>query len=227
MKRTNLAWLALILISSILSFASDKAQCANIAPGLKAIDEYTVVGNKSFLTGYQALNSDGTINVVIEIPAGTTAKWEVTKPDGALEWKFKKGKPRVVKYLAYPGNYGMVPQTLLPEELGGDGDPLDVIVLGPAVPRGSVVNAKVLGVLKLIDRGEQDYKIIAVFKKSPLHKANNLRELNSRFPGATTIVEIWFLNYKGPGKMKSKGYGEVNEAMKVINTAVEAFSTQK
>ena len=46
-------------------------------------------------------------------------------------------KPREVKYLGYPGNYGMIPRTLLPKELGGDGDPLDVIVLGPAVERGS------------------------------------------------------------------------------------------
>ena len=57
-------------------------------------------------------------------------------------WEFKDGKPRIVKYLGYPGNYGMVPKTLLPENLGGDGDPLDVIVLGPQVERGSVIKCK-------------------------------------------------------------------------------------
>ena len=74
---------------------------------------------------------------MIEIPTGTTAKWEVVKPSGELRWEFDQGRPRVVRYLGYPGNYGMIPRTLLPKEEGGDGDPLDVVVLGPAVPRGS------------------------------------------------------------------------------------------
>jgi len=55
----------------------------------------------------------------------------VKKPDGIMKWAFEDGKPRVIKYLAYPGNYGMIPRTLLPKELGGDGDPLDIIMLGP------------------------------------------------------------------------------------------------
>ncbi len=105
-------------------------QAETIAPNLRLIDSYTIVGPKNFLTDYEPVNRDGTINVVVEIPTGTTAKWEVTKPDGKLQWEFKRGKPRVVKYLGYPGNYGMLPRTLLAKEDGGDGDPLDVIVLG-------------------------------------------------------------------------------------------------
>lgn len=41
-----------------------------------------------------------------------------------MKWEFKKGKPRVVSYLGYPGNYGMIPKTLLSKESAGDGDPL-------------------------------------------------------------------------------------------------------
>ena len=72
---------------------------------------------------------------IVEIPAGACEKWEV-KLDGVMRWDMKDGKPRHVKYLGYPCNYGMVPRTMLGKELGGDGDPLDVLMLGPAVPRG-------------------------------------------------------------------------------------------
>ena len=99
----------------------------------EAKDPYTKKGENNYLTGYEAVHDDGDINVVVEIPTGSVQKWEVDKTSGNLKWEFVDGKPREVKYLGYPGNYGMIPRTLLPKELGGDGDPLDVIVLGPAV----------------------------------------------------------------------------------------------
>lgn len=193
------------------------------AAGLRAVDAYTLVGSKSLLNGYQPQNADGSINVVVEIPTGTNGKWEVSKKDGSLRWEFKNGQPRVVKYLGYPGNYGMIPGTLLPKSLGGDGDPLDVIVLGPAVPRGSVVSAKVVGVLKLLDGGEQDDKIIAVMTGTPLAAVNSIAELDAQFPGVTTIVETWFTFYKGRGEMQSLGFGEADTAQKVIDAAIAAF----
>ena len=191
----------------------------NIAPGLRFIDPYTLAGEKNFLTDYQPRASDGLVRVVIEIPAGTNAKWEVMKPDGVLAWEKKKDKPRVVKYLAYPGNYGMIPGTL-----GGDGDPLDAIVLSHALARGSVVKVKVIGVLKLIDTGEQDDKLIAVLPSGPLGKVDDLAELEKKFPGVKTIVEIWFQNYKGPGRMESQGYADSAAAQSVLITAIQAFA---
>ena len=110
---------------------------ASYGAGLTTVDPFTLQGHGNILTDYPALNENsGTINVVIEIPAGTAAKWEVDKRDGALRWEIEDGRPRVVRYLGYPGNYGMVPRTLLPEEVGGDGDALDVLVLGPALEHG-------------------------------------------------------------------------------------------
>ena len=53
---------------------------------------------------------------MVEIPAGSNDKWEVDKTSGALYWEQEDGKPRVVQYLAYPGNYGMIPRTSLPHE---------------------------------------------------------------------------------------------------------------
>ena len=117
----------------------------------------------------------------------------------------------------------MVPQTLLPFEAGGDGDPLDIILLGPPIDQGEVAIAKLIGVLKLEDGGEQDDKLIAVQVNSPLKKADSIEELDERFPGISQILELWFTNYKGKGKMKSKGFGDLQEAEKILNTASEHY----
>ncbi len=222
-KMVILLLIGALAVPSVAFARQQQQDVVKSAPGLKAVDHYTLVGSKHLLTGYEALNTDGDINVVVEIPTGTTAKWQVTPDDGALKWEFKNGKPRIVKYLGYPGNYGMIPRTLLPEELGGDGDPLDVIVLGPAVHRGSVVKAKLLGVLKYLDAGEQDDKLFAVLFDTPLYEANSLKELDEKFPGVTSIIEIWFSHYKGPGIMEFKGYGDKKEAREILNAAIKAF----
>lgn len=198
-------------------------QAENIAPNLRLVDPYTITGPTNLLTDYEPINRDGTVNVVVEIPTGTTAKWEVTKPDGKLQWEFKKGKPRVVKYLGYPGNYGMLPRTLLAKEDGGDGDPLDVIVLGEAMPRGAVVKARVVGVLKLLDGGEVDDKIVAVLASSPLAGIKTPDEMKTHFPGVLSIVRTWFENYKGPGEITSNGYAGPVEAMKTIKAAAATY----
>ena len=158
------------------SLAADlcKTPCG-IAPELKYNDPYTLLSQKNLLKDYPSKDSFGNVQAVIEVPAGRTEKWEVDKEDGNLKWNFKKGKPRVLKYIGYPGNYGMVPRTLLPKELGGDGDPLDIILLGPPLNRGDVVSAKLMGVLKLLDNREQDDKLIAVQFNSPLKKSNSLK----------------------------------------------------
>lgn len=194
-----------------------------LAEGLSFSDPYTIVGEKNFLTDIEPLTPDGELNAVVEIPAGTTAKWEVTRPDGMLRWEFKNEKPRVVKYLGYPGNYCTVPRTLLPKEFGGDGDPLDLLVLGPAVPRGSLVKTKLIGVLRMLDEGEQDDKLIAVLAGSPLYEAKSIKELDDMFPGVTTIVETWFVHYKGSDEIESRGYGDVDEARTILDASIMAF----
>ena len=117
----------------------------------------------------------------------------------------------------------MVPRTLLPKELSGDGDPLDIILLGPPLNRGDVVSAKLIGVLKLLDNGEQDDKLIAVQLNSPLKKSNSLKELDEQFPGIKEILEQWFTNYKGNGKVQSNGFGNLEEAEKILKEASEQF----
>ncbi len=224
MKKFAILFCILAMIISGNLFAQQpQIPVEPVAPGLEMVDQYTIVGEKHLINDYEPLYADGDVNVIVEIPTGTTAKWEITPEDGALRWEFKKGKPRIVKYLGYPGNYGSIPRTLLPKELGGDGDPLDVIVIGPSVPRGTVLKAKLIGVLKMWDGGEQDDKLIAIMAESPLYEANNMKELDEKFPGVSQIIEIWFSSYKGPGEIETRGYGDSLEARQVLDASIKTF----
>jgi inorganic pyrophosphatase len=170
------------------------------AAAMKKKDNFTIVG-KEKLMALKAMSVDGSVRAIVEIPSGTSAKWEVSKDDPkAVYWELKNNKPRVINYLAYPANYGSIPGTALPKELGGDGDPLDVIVLGQAVPRGEVVDTRVIGVLKMLDGGEQDDKLIAVLaKNSPFSHIKSMAQLDTEFAGVSQIINLWFANYKvGP-----------------------------
>ena len=191
--------------------------------GMISVDRYTLAGEKHLVRDYSPIDPSGNINVVVEIPTGTTEKWEVDKTTGELRWEIRNGNPRIVNYIGYPGNYGMIPATLLPKNMGGDGDPLDVLVLGSALPRGSIISARAIGVLKLLDRGEQDDKIIAVMADSQWDKVTSMEELEQQFEGVSEIIEIWFSNYKGPGKMESQGFADVAQARNIIRAAIDAY----
>jgi inorganic pyrophosphatase len=141
-----------------------------------------------------------------------------------MRWDMKDDEPRHVKYLGYPCNYGMVPHTVLGKELGGDGDPLDMLVLGPALPRGTVAAVQVIGLIHLIDGGEKDDKLIAVPKGSPLARATTLAQLDELFPGITAILATWFENYKGKDALQCQGFGGPEEADALLTAAVESFS---
>ena len=195
-----------------------------IAPGTQLIDFQTLKGSKNFFSGYPARANKNLINVVIEIPAGQNAKWEVSEKDGKMHWEIKKGKPRLVSYLPYPFNYGMAPSTLQTTETGGDGDPIDVAVLGSSIPRGAIAKVKVIGVLSLKDDGARDDKLLAVAENSPFRNLESLTELKSKFPGVLDIIETWFVNYKGPGRIVSNGYLGKTEAQKLLNEAIEGFN---
>lgn len=224
-------FLVILLLSGALSPVQEKSvdpnsfprSCVPLAEGLGFADNLTVRAPKSFLHDYPARADGGLVNAVVEIPAGACEKWEV-KLDGVMRWDMKDGKPRNVKYLGYPCNYGIVPRALLGEELGGDGDPLDMLVLGPSLPRGTVLPVQVIGLIHLVDDGDMDDKLIAVQEGSSLAKATNMAELEDSFPGITTILETWFENYKGPGALQCKGFGDKAEAEKLLDQALESFA---
>lgn len=143
-----------------------------------------------------------------------------------MAWDFKDGKPRVIKYIGYPGNYDFIPRTALPKKLGGDDEPLDVIVLGDPAPRGSVLETRLIGVLKFMDNGEQDDTLIAVHVGSPPSAFSNIKNLNDmrkNFPGVIKIIRTFFQNYKGPGELEFKGIGSVMYAKNVLKTAHPSY----
>jgi len=197
------------------------------SPFVVAKGSYTLVGEKGFIDGYPAQNKDGSINVVVVIPAGSNAKWEVDKTKEDLRWELNHGEPRVVQYLAYPVNYGMVPKTFSSKKAGGDGDPLNVLILGGAIPRGSVVAARLIGVLKLLDEGQKDDNLIAVTAHRPFQEVMSMKDLKKKFPGTTEILKIWFSYYKGAGNVKIIGYGSKRSAKKTLEFAIKEYKRKK
>jgi inorganic pyrophosphatase len=215
----------------------DKAEGAEV----KYLDAWTLKGERNFLTGYPAVNADGTANVAVEIPTGTSEKWETctssaaadpvafprcgeAKPGRQMVHEVKKGARRIVSYLGYPGNYGSIPRTQ-----GADGDPLDIIAIGPKHDRGTVIPVKVVGVVRCDDGGDQDDKIIALTADSPLFaKVNSLADLNKQAVNGAEIIRTWFDSYKGakPGSgMDCSLVQDEVVAKQLIADAEAAFTT--
>ncbi len=166
------------------------------------------------------------VNVIVEIPAGTTEKWEVSKTTGQLFLEQIEGKGRKVNYLAYPTNYGMIPQTLLSEANGGDGDPLDVVVLGEAFEQGSIVPCRLIGVIELLDSGEQDDKLIAVPIDGNFAHIRDIDQLVKEYPGIIDILTIWFNHYKGD-KIKVLTVSNADRAQHILKAAIQDYQIDK
>jgi len=98
------------------------------------------------------------VNAMIEISQGSRTKYEIDKNTGLLKLD------RVIySSFHYPVNYGFIPQTL-----GHDNDPLDILVLcSQSIQPLCLVEATVIGNMQMIDSGEKDDKIIAVATKDP------------------------------------------------------------
>tara|TARA_B100000965_G_C19358812_1_gene655042 strand:- start:103 stop:777 length:675 start_codon:yes stop_codon:yes gene_type:complete len=196
---------------------------SELAKGLKKIDDYKIKGKKNFLSDFESLVSDTRANIVIEIPKNTNQKWEVSKIDGSLEHEFFMGTPRIINYGNYPVNYGMIPKTVLPINLGGDGDPLDAIVLGNPLPRGTVLKAKIIGLLKMTDTGEQDDKIVAVQEDSIYYKFNDVNEILENDDQLLIEISEWFESYKGNNIVSFINYSSQNEAINLIKFASKNY----
>tara|TARA_Y100000816_G_scaffold71135_1_gene47695 strand:+ start:905 stop:1588 length:684 start_codon:yes stop_codon:yes gene_type:complete len=213
--------ISLIIVLNLLLFLP-KSQIFSL--------ENKITGEKNFFHEYNAFNNDGTINVIVEIPAGDNDKWELWKKDGSIRWEFQNNSFRKIKYLPYISNYGFVPQTLFSKEIGGDGDPIDVILLGERFERGSIIKGKILGLINMKDEGRLDSKIVAVNQNSFVFNSsilNNFDDLNVNYPGALEIIEIWFQNYKLNNKILINGYGSVNDAKNLINKSVDPYKLIK
>ncbi len=159
----------------------------------------TVISCKKSVDYYRAplLSNNSRLNAVIEIPAGTNKKVEYNKTSKSFEIDKIDGQDRIINFLPYLANYGFIPSTCSDLKNGGDGDPLDVLVLSESVPTGTIIEIKPIAMLKLLDSGELDYKVIATpydINKRILD-VKNLEELTIRFPEVKMMIELWFLNY--------------------------------
>jgi inorganic pyrophosphatase len=194
------------------------------APGTLLLDEYTLVGERSFITGYAPITDEGYVTVVVEMPTGTLENWKVSQPTGFLKLELEKSRPRLISYLPCIGNCGIIPQTIMAQNIPGDGRPIDVLLLGPPLPRGVVVAARPVAVLRLFDEDLRDDKIIAVRDDFPFAQITDLSVLESEFPGVTIIINEWFCNNDKRGKVRTIGFGDAEEARKMIRSAAAAFA---
>jgi inorganic pyrophosphatase len=155
---------------------------------------------------------------IIEIPFGSSVKYELDKKSGLI-------KLDRVLYSAvyYPANYGFIPQTL-----AEDDDPLDVLVLsqGTVVPL-TIMSARAIGLMTMVDVGKQDHKIIAVAMDDP--EFNSYREAAELPAHRMTMVRRFFQDYK---KLEGKAV-EVEEiepaakAYPVIEDALARYSNER
>ena len=152
---------------------------------------------------------DDVVNTVVEINRGTINKYEIITESGQL-------KLDRVGYssLAYPFAYGAIPKTW-----DEDGDPLDVIITNvtePVIP-GSLVEARVIGVMKFEDGGEVDDKIIAVLSDDKrCDDIQSLDHLSEHFKKEITHFWEYYKHLKKPGTSVPKGFFDKAEAIKVI-----------
>ncbi|MCA3004324.1 MAG: inorganic diphosphatase [Planctomycetaceae bacterium] len=102
----------------------------------------------------------GYFQAVVEIPKGSNLKYELDKGSGMLRLD------RVLSSAVYyPANYGFIPQTL-----AEDDDPLDVLVYcTEEIPPATICDARVVGMMTMIDQGQPDHKIIAVLCQDPIY----------------------------------------------------------
>ena len=178
---------------------------------------------KHLIKDFRAFNKDGSVNAAVEINSGIKEKWEISRISGYLSREFYMGSPRSIQHTPYPVNYGMIPRTILPVNRGGDGDPLDIIILGESLPQGKVVKVKPLGVMKMTDSGEQDDKIIAVPINSPLVKFNNLDHFKNEKPEVLNNIKEWFINYKGKNIVEFINFESDEEAKFIIKDAAKNY----
>lgn len=160
---------------------------------------------------------NGIINVVIEIPAGSSNKIEWNREMAVMQ--LDRVEPSI---FAKPTNYGFIPKTL-----DEDGDELDALVLTEEpLPTGLFLKAKVIGVMKFEDEGEVDDKILVVPDN------NSGAEINVESIDQVPDIKLYqishhfnnYKNHKKPGATNVKGWGNEEEAIEIIKKAVERWN---
>ncbi|XP_021284778.1 soluble inorganic pyrophosphatase 6, chloroplastic-like isoform X2 [Herrania umbratica] len=184
---------------------------------------------------------DGVFNFVVEIPKDTSAKMEVATDElyTPIKQDTKKGKLRYYPYNIH-WNYGLLPQTWEdpsfsnPKVEGalGDNDPVDVVEIGERRRKiGQILKVKPLAALAMIDKGELDWKIVAISLDDPRASlVNDVDDVEKHFPGTLVAIRDWFRDYKIPDGKPANRFALGNKAankdyaLKIINETNESWA---
>jgi len=161
----------------------------------------------------------GVINVVVEIPTGSSHKIEWNRELAVFQ--LDRVEPAI---FAKPTNYGFIPQTL-----DEDGDELDALIItGAPLTTGIFLEANVIGVMKFEDDGEIDDKVIVV-PADDRNTGNAIKTLEDLPKQLLAQIEHHFTHYKDlkkPGSTIVKGFGDAAEAKTIIHEAVERWNNR-
>ncbi len=158
----------------------------------------------------------------IEIPAGSFIKYELDKATGHPIVDRFQSVPMV-----YPANYGVISQTL-----AGDGDSLDVLVYTRSpVQSGALILVRPIGVLKMLDGGEQDDKIIAVPAEAVDPTYAGINKIEDLPAIERERLEFFFRTYKtlpaGRKKVELGGFLSAEIAKNIIRSAISEYAKSK
>ncbi len=155
---------------------------------------------------------------IIEIPSGSSVKYELDKASGLI-----KLDRMLYSAAYYPANYGFIPQTL-----AEDDDPLDVLVFcQEAVVPLTLMYARCIGLMTMIDSGKKDHKIIAIATEDP--EFNDYYEAAQMPAHRLRMLQRFFQDYK---QLEGKAV-EVDEiqpakaAYSIIEDALARYSNQR
>ena len=159
-------------------------------------------------------NPPSTVYAVVEVPKGSRNKYEYAKNAGVIKLD------RVLySSLHYPGDYGFIPQSYFE-----DNDPMDILVMmtEPTYP-GCVIEARPIGMFKMKDKGEPDYKILAVPATDP--NFNQIRSLDDVQPHFPNEVAHFFTTYKQleQAEVQNLGWVGIDEAHETIMHSLELY----
>jgi inorganic pyrophosphatase len=154
------------------------------------------------------------VYAVVEVPKGSRNKYEYSKKAGVIKLDRVLYSP-----LHYPGDYGFIPQSYW-----GDDDPMDILVMmnEPTFP-GCVIEARPVGMFKMIDKGEQDYKILAVPSTDPnFADIYDLKDVPQHFPREVGHFFEVYKQLQGTS-VSSEGWVGADEAKKAILESIRLY----
>lgn len=155
------------------------------------------------------------VQSIIEIPRGQRAKYELDKDSGMIRLDRILRSP-----MAYPTNYGFIPKTYC-----DDKDPLDILVIcSEQLYPNTLVDARVIGVMQMIDGGEQDDKIIAVAAED--NNFAGINDLNDLPQQRLDEIKVFFEDYKKLEKktVEVKEFFGRDKAIQIVQESITMYN---